>query len=207
MKKHFSDEEWINFIRRLLRKSQSDAMQQHLDEGCENCNKVYRIWSTVARLTEREVQHAPNEAVVRVAKSIYETRRQSHLVPLLAQMIPLVFDSFMDQSTAVVRGQQGQSPARRLLHRTRSWAIDLRLEGEEGRRVSIVGQVLKSGPKPAGGMVAGVTLMRGDSLLAQTSTNEFGEFQLSSQRENNLRIYLDLPRRHPLSIALPDLDA
>jgi hypothetical protein len=203
MKKHFTDEDCLDFVRRLLPQAQSDLIQQHLDDGCERCNKLHSIWSLVAEVTGRKFQDEPNEPAVRVAKALYANSRWNYLVPL-AKMIPPVFDSFLDNSAAAVRSHQIHASARRLLYRTRSWAVDVRLESEDGRRISVVGQVLRSSQKPAAAVIADVILMQGETLLAQTSTNQFGEFQLQSQHEKNVKIYLHICGRRPLGIALPD---
>jgi hypothetical protein len=55
--------------------------------------------------------------------------------------------------------------------------------------------------------VADVILTQGATFLARTSTNQFGEFQLQSQYEKNLKLYLDIGGRRPLGIALPDPDS
>ena len=206
MKKHFTDEGLFDFVRQLLPQSESKLMQDHLAE-CEKCNKLYNIWKAVAKVTSRERHYQPAEPSIRIAKAAYATRRRQSLIPMLAKMIPLVFDSFRDERPAVVRAGQIHAPARLLLHRTRSLAVDLRLEVEGGKRMSIIGQVLRSGQKSPPPAVADVFLIRGDTLLAQTSTNQFGEFQLQCQRQEGLNIYLDISGRPPLGIALPDPDA
>jgi hypothetical protein len=206
MKKHFTDEKCLDFVRRLLPQAQRDLIQQHLDDGCERCNKLHSIWTLVAEVTGRPFHDEPNESAIRVAKAFYANGRGNYLVRPLAKMIPPVFDSFLDNSAAAVRGHQIHAFARRLLHRTRLWAVDLRLESEDGWRMSVVGQVLRSSQKSAAAVIADVILMQGDTLLAQTSTNQFGEFQLQSQHEKNLNIYFDIRGRRPLGIALPDPD-
>jgi hypothetical protein len=203
MKKHITDENYCDFVRQLLPQAQSEIIQQHLDAGCERCNKLYSIWSLVANVTGRKFHDEPNEPAVRVAKAFYANSRANYLVRPLAKMISPIFDSFLDNSAAAVRGPQIQAFTRRLLHRTRSWAIDLRLEAESGGRMSVVGQVLKSSQKSSAAVIADVILMQGETVLAQTSTNQFGEFELQGPQEKNLKIYLDIRGRRPLGIVLP----
>jgi hypothetical protein len=204
MKKHFTDEDCLDFVQRLLQQAQSDLIQQHLDDGCERCNKLHSIWSPVAEVTCRKFHDEPSEPAVRIAKALYANSRWNYLVRPLAKMIPPVFDSFLNNSATAVRSHQIHASERRLLYRTRSWAVDVRLESEEGRRMSVVGQVLRSSQKPVAPVIADVILMQGETLLAQTSTNQFGEFQLQSQHEKNVKIYLHICGRRPLGIALPD---
>jgi hypothetical protein len=203
MKKHITDENCLDFVRQLLPEAQSELIRRHLDEGCERCNKLYSIWSLVANVTGRKFHDEPSEPAIRVAKAFYANSRGNYLVRPLAKMISPIFDSFLDNSAAAVRGPQIQASARRLLHRTRSWAIDLRLETEDGERMSVVGQVSKSSQKSFAAVIADVILMQGDTVLAQTSTNQFGEFELQGPQEKNLKIYLDIRGGRPLGILLP----
>jgi hypothetical protein len=179
-------------------------MQRHLEDGCERCTKLYNVWKTIAEVAGREVFYEPPQPDVRIGKAVYATARRKYVLPVLAKMIPLVFDNYLDSFAAPVRSAQIQAPTRHLLHRTRSWAVDLRLESEGGGQMSVAGQVLRPKQKSAQAVAADVILMQGDTLLAQTSTNEFGEFQLQCKYEKNLNIYLDIPGRQPLGIALPD---
>lgn len=206
MKKHFTDEECLDFVRGLLPQAQSAFIQHHLNTGCESCNKLHSVWSLVAEVTARKAHDEPPEPSVRVAKASYANWRGNYLLPILAQMMPLVSDNWLGKSVAAVRGLPIHSPARRLLHRTRSWVVDLRLESEGGGKTSIAGQVLRSNRKSSAALVATVILKQGDTLLAQTSTNQFGEFLVQGQPEKNLKLYLDIPGRRPLGIVLPDPD-
>jgi hypothetical protein len=206
MNQHFTDEECLDFVRRLLPQAQSEFMGQHLNDGCEKCNKLLSIWNAVAEVTARKAQDEPTEQAVRLAEASYFNWRAKYLLPVLARMMPLVFDNWLDKSAAAVRAQQIHTPARRLLHRARPWVVDLELEGEGGGRMSIAGQVLRSDRKSGAAVVANVILTQGEELLAQTSTNQFGEFQLQSQRDKNLKLYLDIRGRRPLGIVLPDPD-
>jgi hypothetical protein len=206
MKKHLTDEECLDFVRRLLPQAQSEFVQHHLNDGCEACNALHNIWNVVAEVTARKAHDEPTEESVRIAKAFYFDWRAKHILPALAQMMPLVFDNWLDKSAAAVRAQQIHAAARRLLHRTRTWVVDLKLENEGGGRTSIAGQVLRSDRKSGSAVVANIILTQGETLLAQTSTNQFGEFQLQSQRDRNLKLYLDVGGRRPLGIVLPDPD-
>lgn len=202
--KHFSDETCFDFVRRLLPPAQRATVEQHLDQGCERCDKMRKIWEAVAEVIRREVHYQPAEHNVHLAKALYASSRRTYLIPKLARSIPVVFDSFLDTSGAAVRAPHLPSPARHLLHRTGPWAIDLRLQREGGSRMSLAGQILRSGRKPAKAVVADVILLQGDTIVAETSTNPLGEFHLEYPLQKNLNMYLDIPGRQPLGITLPD---
>lgn len=203
MKKHFGDEQWLYFVRGALAEGPRDLMLHHLESGCERCNKLCRTWRAVAELAGQVSQFEPAEAAIRIAKASFAPARRTYVVPVMAKMIPAVFDSFLDAGTAGIRGTDIQASVRHLLHQTGSWSVDLRVAAQNNDRMFIAGQVLRSrsGSAP---ITADVILMQGPALLDETSTNQFGEFQLQCSCGKNLCIYVDIAGRQPLGILLPD---
>lgn len=204
--KHFTDEAWIDFVRRILPPSSMGVMQAHLDEGCETCGKRCHIWQTVAAAVSREVRHEPPESVVRLAKTLCSASRHPYIVPRHAKMAPQVFDSF--HAPAVAAGVRSVSSApRHLLHRLGPWTIDLRMESQGGRRMCVAGQILRAVREQSEPFTAEVIVVRDDTLVAQGPANQFGEFLLECEHGANLRVYFDIAGRRPIGIALPDPDA
>jgi hypothetical protein len=204
--KHFTDETWFDFARGVLPSTNVKILQQHLDEGCEECNRICRIWREVVQVVRREADYEPAESAIRVIKAAFPETRLTKLLPGQAKIARLLFDSFRDPATAAFGVRTTSTRARQMLHRAGSWTIDLRLESEAGRRLSVAGQVLRSGPKPASEVSMEVILMSGETLLAQTSTNPFGEFWLECEHQKDLHVYLDVAGCRPVGIALPDPD-
>jgi hypothetical protein len=68
----------------------------------------------------------------------------------------------------------------------------------------IVGQVLQSQAQSGVDTRGEVSLMRGDTTLAQTSTNVFGEFQFECDGGADLGIRLEIGGQQPVTMALPD---
>jgi hypothetical protein len=201
--KHFTDEAWIDFARQILSPGNMKLMRAHLEGGCETCRNRCHIWQTVATIISSELQHDPPEPVVRLAKAMYAAKRRTYILPKLAKMIPAVFDTFRT-STATAGVRSLSAAPRHILHRIGSWTIDLRLQNLGGGRMFVAGQVIRSGRKRAEASGADVVLMRGDTRVAQASTNEFGEFLLECEQDTNLRIYVALPGSQPVGMALPD---
>jgi hypothetical protein len=115
--KHFTDEVWLDFARRLLPSPKMELLRKHLDEGCEACNKLSEIWRAVARIAAREANYEPDESAVRAAKAAYGGTRRTQVVPRYAKMARLLFDSFLDPAAVATGVRSASSTARQLLHR------------------------------------------------------------------------------------------
>jgi hypothetical protein len=160
----------------------------------------------VVLVVSRETNYEPAESAVRIAKAAFPDTRRAKLLPGQAKMARLLFDSFRDPATAALGIRSAAAKARQMLHRTGSWTIDLRLQSEAGKRLSVTGQVLRSGRKSAEALSMDVILMCHQTLLAQTSANEFGEFRLECEHQKDLHVYLDIVGSRPVGIVLPDPD-
>jgi hypothetical protein len=200
---HFTDEEWLDYIKGAPAVRAGSDIRRHLDEGCERCNNLDRFWQAVVDSNRKFRDEVP-EDVLRAAQAVYSTWRRQYLLPANARIARLIFDSLLEPSPSGVRA--GALPGRRLVHRTGRWLVDLRLESQPGNHILLMGQALHSGKKPSGQKGMGVILMMAAELLRETSANEFGEFQLQFERAKNLRIYIDIPGQRPIAINLPDSD-
>jgi len=203
---HFSDEVWVDFARGLLPPPEFEQVRQHLDEGCERCRERSEVWQSIAQLTSRALYAQPPDSDIRLARAIYSGKGRKHIVPKLARIAALVFDSATQTGIPAFEVRSVSSTARRLLHREGRWAIDLRIESAGNGRISVTGQALKSGRKPDEAFAVKVLFMRDDTVLAETPANKFGEFELACDYEKNLQIYLDISGRQPIGIRLPDPD-
>ena len=169
--KHFSEAEWADFARRLVTADARREMQKHLDDGCDKCKAEVEIWQSVLAIAGEESVFTPPADVVRVVKSQFAAANTQ-----LSRGVRLVFDSALQPATAGVRGSVA---ARQFLYETDEYYIDLRLEPRAAEnQACLVGQVLnRSGEQRAPQGVA-VYLQEGKQAIAETSTNQFGEFQL-----------------------------
>ena len=202
--KHFTDELWSDYVRGVSPAPDAAAIHQHLEAGCEPCERSFRFWRTVAEIANSEARNEVPEGQMRISQAAYGSWWRGQMLPQRATMARLLFDSLRAPLPAGVRGQ-GPSP-RRILGRAGQWSFDLRFEPSPGKKLFLVGQIL--GPETAQAHEAGlrVLLMSPDALLAETAANQFGEFQLQLERANGLRIYADVPGRRPIGMSLPDLD-
>ena len=177
--KHFSEEAWADFARNLAVPDMRMAMQQHIGNGCAECKKALQVWQSVFAMAQAESGFIPPHDVVRVTKSQFAATGSE-----ANRGLRLLFDSNLDPIAAGVRGSI--SP-RQFLYETDDYYIDLRLEPRrDTARACVVGQVLNR--VAADRKVQGVTvrLQTGKVPIAQTVTNQLGEFQLEFEASNDL---------------------
>jgi len=145
-------------------------MQQHIESGCEKCATTAKVWHNLFAVTQAEAGFVPPPDTVRIVKSQF--------IPPL-QPSPgflLTFDSSLQPVTAGIRGAMA---ATQFLYESDDYFIDLRVEP---RRVEdqdcLIGQVLRrTGREPK---ISGLRVWLKDAaaILASTTTNDLGEFQL-----------------------------
>jgi len=146
-------------------------MQQHIDHGCAECMTAFRLWESVFSISKAENTFIPPDDTVRVAKSAFVAH-----VSETNRGIRLLFDSNLEP---VAAGMRGPISARQFLYETDDYYIDLRLEPRrETDRACVVGQVLNRIACDHKVHGVPVRLQTGKMPLAETATNQFGEFQI-----------------------------
>jgi hypothetical protein len=183
--KHFSDASWTDFARNLVAPDTKMTMQQHIHEGCRKCANALNTWQIVHAITHAESALTPPSDVVRVVKSQFAA-----VAPGKSLGFRLLFDSSL---APVPAGMRGSVAARQFLYETDEYYIDLRVEAlrvephREAHQGALVGQILnRRGKQAAQGMA--VLLHDGKRPIAETSTNQFGEFQFEFEATNSLSI-------------------
>jgi hypothetical protein len=201
--KHFSEETWADFARNLVARGTKMTMQQHIDEGCRKCANVLNTWQIVHSIAQKESVLTPPSDVVRVVKSQFTA-----VAPEKSLGFRLLFDSNL---APVPAGMRGSVAAQQFLYETDEYYIDLRIEDlrvealraephREAHQAALVGQVLnRKGKRAAPGLT--VLLQDGKRPIAETSTNQFGEFQFEFNATNSLSI--SVKRDQSDAIVLP----
>jgi hypothetical protein len=186
--RHFSSEEWADFVRKVLEQKQKLMMQGHLDKGCATCSKALAGWVHVRDMAVRERECQPPESAVRTVKGLLAIHGKSRRTGVAA----LLFDNLMTPAVVGVRSAAGA--ARQILYGFDNYRIDLRLErNADSDAICLVGQIVGSG-KPAASMGrTAVALLRGRKILSTSRTNEFGEFHLECEPAGSLRLQFVLP--------------
>lgn len=198
--KHFALEDWADFVREVVGPTRRAAMQGHLDEGCKRCLRAVAVWQSVLDISRQEASYQPPENAVRSAKAYYGVYRPQRGLSGVAKIAELIFDSFRQPLPSGVRASAVAS--RQLLYRLGKTLIDMRLEaGDKPNRISLVGQVLDSSQTDRGVSDIPVILLRGSESMAQTVTNQFGEFHLTFDAAPEL--HLRIRRGEPETILIP----
>jgi hypothetical protein len=193
---HYAIDQWVDFNRGLLTAEYSTQMQGHLQNGCRKCRDLSDLTSSGASMAANPVP----ESAVRPARAIFpvpvhDRQKRGNLLP-----VELIFDSFMVPSAAGLRaswqvGWQG-------LYRAGDCSVDLRIEPlMNSSRAAVIGQIV-SAALPALEMAnLPVCLGAGKAIVAETSSNRFGEFQMEYDQRPQLRLCIRL--RDSKSIQVP----
>jgi hypothetical protein len=114
----------------------------------------------------------------------------------------LIFDSRLESVPSGARS--GSRSPRRIVHRAGKWTVDFELQPEAGNRLSLAGQVLATGKKKVEMGSLNIALISEGKLLAHTSTNRFGEFELEFGRSGQAQVYIEVPGRRLITLSLPE---
>jgi hypothetical protein len=188
--KHFSTEEWVDFVNQLVTTGQKQAMQKHLATGCERCLETVSLWQKVSKAAAAEASYQPSMEALRLAKAAYSTTRLNTTRQEARRLVEVLFDSFLQPAVAGARSVV--IGTRQMLYRADPYQIDIQIEPKPGsNRLVITGQLLDLSNPGVIGRDIQVTLSnhRGHSVIA--ATNQFGEF--SGEVENSGDLELSIP--------------
>lgn len=181
MVKHFDDAAWADFARNVVAEEQKLSMQRHLEAGCNLCATTLQLWREVLAVAGQEPALTPPADSVHLAKG-----RFAMVQAVSRPQVRLVFDSALQPATAGVRGSVS---ARQFLYETDDFCIDLRLQPHrEARLTSVIGQVLSRARSSHSTVAMPVRLCSRESSIAETVTNQFGEFHLEFDHGHDLHL-------------------
>lgn len=199
--KHFSTEEWVDFVNQIVTAGQKEAMQKHLATGCNRCSETVSLWQKVSKTAATEASYQPSADAVRLAKAAFATAGMKPAKQKSSGFIEVLFDSFRQPALAGARSVVVGT--RQMLYRADPYQIDIQIEPKPGsNRLVITGQLLDlSNPGVIGrGIQVTLSNHRGHSVIA--ATNQFGEF--SGEVENSGDLELSIPGQgdQPIVISL-----
>ncbi len=174
--KHYTLQEWVDFARGVLPPERRGAMQRHLDAPCRQCQEAAGLWQSVLTRASGQAGCPPPEEAVRQAKALFGL-----LAPAQGRVGPLglaerIFDSALQPVPAGLRS--ASATGRQMVYRSGDCLLDLCLQtGTRG--VSLVGQLLKAS-NPAEAYAGARVRLWGAAVLAEATSNEFGEFLLEA---------------------------
>lgn len=199
--KHYSAEQWADFIREVTPFEEGTAMEVHLSGGCSNCLRQVSVWRKVREVAAREAAYTPPESAVRVARSLQVARRPRSVTTLGTMLAELIWDSRREFVLAGVRTLNA-SP-QQMLYRVGEFAIDIRIEPVAGsQRFVVLGQVLNAARPGEHVRDVPVAVEREDRAVGQGRTNHHGEFRVEFEGGSHVRVRVVLENEADIVIPL-----
>src|SRR5580704_550592 len=128
--KHFSTQEWVDFVNQMVTTRQQEAMQKHLATGCKRCKETVSIWQKVSRTAAAEASYQPSADAVRVAKAAFLASGSAVAKRKSPGLIEILFDSFLQPAVAGARSVV--LGTRQMLYRADPYQIDIQIEPKPG---------------------------------------------------------------------------
>jgi hypothetical protein len=189
--KHYGIAQWVDYTRGLVPDLDGSAMQRHLSEGCSECQELADFCSKIGNICHDMAAISVPDWLVRQARTIFPAHKTE--APRRAFRIPveLIYDSFLVPSPVGLRAtwQVGWQA----LYRAGDCSLDLRVEPElHSSRAAVIGQI--SNHVLPGDRMEGipVCVKSGRVVVAETRSNEFGEFQMEYEQQGRLQLCVDL---------------
>jgi hypothetical protein len=194
---HFDSGDWSDFVRGLVKDALAREMEMHR-ANCAACQRTANLLHHVAATGRADRELEPPKQLMRWANALFSTHAAEPVpVPRKAKTLlaRLVFDSQLAPELAGVRARGGIG--RHLLYEAGVFRLDLQLEHERGSpHVTLVGQILDREHPERSLSAASIQLVRGQTVVARTRCNRFGEFQIQYEPNGRLRLYVTERRRN-----------
>ena len=175
----------------------------HLESGCSHCAQVASHWHLLKKFAAKESGLQLPDQSVAFVKGAFRAPSKPESRSFVETIAQLVFDSFQQPLLAGVRSSA--PGARSLLYEAGQLLIDINLDfSEDTRQVVLQGQVMDSTIQGKGVEEIPISLQSGQETLAQTETNEFGEFELQCDARKGLQVSDAVNPRRNVLIVLDD---
>lgn len=194
---HYDITRWTDYVRGLITGQEHAEMTLHR-EGCEACRATSNLLTSVVARVSADRQYQVPEYAVRDVRALFSTKAQPAKSVLQKLAAKLVFETFDQPVMAGVRAAGGTA-TRHALYEAGDYSVDLRVEEQQGtRQVNMVGQLaLRSRATGVLDQVP-IKLMSGRQLLAETVSNQFGEFQMNYEPRRPLKLHIPVSVRDEL---------
>jgi hypothetical protein len=200
MTRHFSLEEWLDYANGNVGPEKRSFMTHHLESGCAHCVQVATQWQLLKQFAVKESTLELPDQIVAFVKGAFRATNTPEPRSFLETIAQLVFDSFQQPLLAGVRSSAPGT--RSLLYEAGPLLIDLNLDfSEETRHIVLQGQVMDSKIQGRGVEEIPISLQSGRETIAETQTNEFGEFELQCDVCKGLQVSVAVnPRKNVLIV-------
>ena len=201
--KHFTTEEWIDFVNQAVSPGDRDEMENHLKEGCQGCREAVSMWQRVQRSAVAERNYQPPAATLRIVKAAFVAASLKGQRKESRSRISVLFDSLLQP---VVEGaRSAATDSRQMLYRADPFQIDLQIEAKPGSNdLQVTGQLLDLSNPGIAGKDVNITLSNLRGHVVHAVSNQHGEFTCDIKNSGDLQITFSSPRGEPIVISLRD---
>src|SRR5947208_14585177 len=201
--KHFTTENWIDFVNQAVDVSERKLMEQHLKQGCRRCTKTVAVWKRVRQSAASETNYQPPEDAVRIAKATLAGAGLTDQRKGAGSRIKVLFDSFLQPAFEGARS--AGNGTRQMLYRADPFQIDIQVESKHGgNRIAVTGQLLNLSSPGIIDQDARIALSNMRGQVVNAVTNQFGEFSGEIENSGDLQVTFTSPGTPPIVISLLD---
>jgi anti-sigma factor RsiW len=177
-----------DFVRGLLPPDARAALARHITE-CRSCAGTVEWLRAVASVAVADGDYEPPPHVLRRARALFALERPRVIRALPRLVAKLMFDSQTQPALAGVRGPSGAS--RQAVFEAGDYAVDITVDQAAGSsRTMLVGQVMSRVAPVAPITAAPVLLTSGETVVARTVCDRFGEFLLEYETQTRLQLHV-----------------
>jgi hypothetical protein len=185
--KHYSAEDWADYVKKQVPKGRLSAMKRHLDTKCKRCSAMVSLWTRVNDAASRPMLLEPPASAVTHVRNAFSVAAESKKLKREATIPRLSFDSLWQPAFAGVRS--GFATSRHVTYASGHMSIDMHLEPEpKSERIDLAGQVSLPSSQDRSFPPIPVVVSGKTGSLATTTTNDFGEFHVAFVPEQGLQI-------------------
>jgi len=201
--KHFTTEEWIDFVNHAVSPGDREEMENHLKEGCKRCRETVFMWQRVQKSAMAEQNYQPPAATLRIVKAAFVAASLKGHRKESRSRISVLFDSFLQP---VVEGaRSAATDSRQMLYRADPFQIDLQIEAKPGSNdLQVTGQLLDLSDPGIAGKDVNITLSNLRGHVVHAVSNQHGEFTCDIKNSGDLQITFSSQRGEPIMISLRD---
>lgn len=200
---HYEITRWVDFVRGIGDEDSRRTMGQHLASGCRSCGRDAELARSLQVLAAADASSEVPGHAEQAVKAMFVLRQPDRLRLLSRIAARLVFSEAGAASAAGVRSLERLS--HQALYEAGDFSLDVRLDQEGAARMVLVGQITDRVEPTHQLSNLPVVLMCGREVVAQASSNQFGEFQLECEPRPRLTLCAAVGNGKRIEVPLPGL--
>ena len=185
--KHFKAVECSDLVNHATSDIRRRALGEHRGTLRKRYAEAVASWQKLAKAAALEANYQPSSETVQVVKAAFATAGFAARHQETRGRIQQLYDSFSHPAPAGIRSTGMR--IRQMLYRAEPYQIDLHIElQQEQNRLVVSGQLVDLSHPEMVGRDVRVTLSDGRESVANTVTNQFGEFRGEIENSGDLEI-------------------